>query len=764
MNSDSIVGKSVPRKEGRDKVTGRSQYVDDMVLPNMLFGATVRSQIARGRVRKITFSPGIPWDEFVIVSAKDIRGKNCIALIGDDQPCLAKEFINHPEEPILLLAHPDQHLLPQAIAAVSIEYDPLPAVFTIEESERRSEIVWGEDNVFKTYLIEKGDVDAIWEKADYVVEGEYTTGAQEQLYIENNGMIAAFDAANGITVWGSLQCPYYIHKALMSLCDLPAEKVRVVQMETGGAFGGKEEYPSMIAGHAALLAIKSGRPVKIIYDRMEDMAATTKRHPSRTRHRTAVSKNGKILGGEIDFTIDGGAYLTLSPVVLSRGAIHAGGPYYWPSVRIRAKAVATNAPPHGAFRGFGAPQSLFAMERQMDRIAQQVGLSPVEIRRRNFLQPGQTTTTEQVVREPINLGTLLDRALEVSDYQRKRHRFTNENQAGTKRKGIGIAAFLHGAGFTGSGERYLSSVVGVEGCADGSARVLVSSTEFGQGTKTVLSQIAAEALGLPYETVSVAQSDTLEVPNSGPTVASRTAMVVGKLVQSAASGIKQTLISSGLLREPYSVDEFRTACQRYLATHGEFRCWSRYEAPSDIFWDDEEYRGEAYAAFGWAVYIAEVAVDLTTYSVSVDDFVAVQEVGKVLHPLLARGQIIGGIAQAIGFSLYEKVIWQNGRMHNSQMTNYIMPTSSDLPPIRVFFEELGNVHGAYGAKGLGELPMDGPAPAIVNAVEDALRVHFDSIPLLPEDIMDGLNEDRLTRNKVAASSRERGVGSPGSAR
>jgi CO/xanthine dehydrogenase Mo-binding subunit len=738
MSSEHSVGKSVPRKEGHDKVTGRSQYVDDMVLPDMLFGATVRSRIPRGRIKKITFGPGISWNEFVIVTAKDIPGKNCIALIGEDQPCLATEFVNHPEEPILLLAHPDRHLLPQAVEAVSIEYDPLPAIFTIDESERRSEIIWGDDNIFKTYLIEKGTVESVWKAAAYIVEGEYTTGAQEQLYIENNGMIATFDAPKGITVWGSLQCPYYIHKALMALCSLPAEKVRVVQMETGGAFGGKEEYPSMIAAHAALLAMKSGKPVKIIYDRMEDMAATTKRHPSRTRHRTAVSKDGKILGGEIEFTIDGGAYATLSSVVLSRGVIHAGGPYYWPSVRIHAKAVATNAPPHGAFRGFGAPQSLFAMERHMDRIAQAVGLSPIEIRRRNFLQPGQTTTTEQVIREPIDLGKLLDHALEVSDYHAKKRNFTDHNQSAATRKGMGIAAFLHGAGFTGSGERYLSSVVGVEGCADGNVRVLVSSTEFGQGTKTILSQIAAEALGLPYENVSMAQPDTLEVPNSGPTVASRTAMVVGKLVQSAALGMKQTLISSSLLRDTYSADEFRTACQSYVAKHGQFRSWSHYEAPSDIFWDDQKYRGEAYAAFAWAIYIAEVTVDLTTYSVSVDDFVALQEVGKVLHPLLARGQIIGGIAQAIGFSLYEKVVWQNGRMQNSQMTNYIMPTSSDLPPIRVFFEELGNVYGAYGAKGIGELPMDGPAPAILNAVEDALGVRFDSIPLLAEDVMDGL--------------------------
>jgi CO/xanthine dehydrogenase Mo-binding subunit len=739
MNHERIVGAAVPRKEGREKVTGKAVYVDDMVLPDMLYGATVRSRIPRGRIKKITFDPNIAWNEFVIVSAKDIPGKNCIALIGDDQPCLASDSVNHPEEPILLLAHADHHALRKAVEAVSIEYDPLPPIFTIEESESRSEIIWGADNIFKTYRIEKGDVDGVWPKADYIVEGEYSTGAQEQLYIENNGMIAVYDAQRGITVWGSLQCPYYVHKALMALCSLPAEKVRVVQMETGGAFGGKEDYPSMIAGHAALLAIKSGRPVKIVYDRAEDMAATTKRHPSRTRHRTAVSQDGKILGGEIEFTIDGGAYATLSSVVLSRGAIHAGGPYYWPNVRIHAKAVATNAPPHGAFRGFGAPQSIFAMERHIDRIAQVMGISPVEIRRRNFLQAGQTTTTEQTVREPIDLEKLLDRALSLSEYYSKKKQFSIGNEAGATKKGIGIAAFLHGAGFTGSGERYLSSVVGVEGCADGGVRVLVSSTEFGQGTKTVLCQIAAEALGLRYEDVTIAQPDTTEVPNSGPTVASRTVMVVGKLVESAARGIEQTLMLAGMLGDSHSPEEFRAACRSYVAAHGQLRSWAQYEPPADIFWDDEKYRGEAYAAYSWAVYVAEVTVDLVTYSVSVNDFVALQEVGRVLHPVLAIGQIVGGVAQGIGFALYEKVIWQDGRMQNSQMTNYIMPTSSDLPPIRVFFEELGNVHGAFGAKGIGELPMDGPAPAILNAVEDALRIPFDSIPLLPEEILEAVS-------------------------
>ena len=750
MTVPHIVGASVPRKEGWDKVTGAARYVDDMVLPGMLHGATVRSIVARGKIKKINFGPNINWNEYVIVSAKDIPGRNCIALILDDQPCLAAETVNHAEEPILLLAHADRHKLRKAVEAVLIEYEALPAVHAIEESEQQSTIIWGSDNTFKNFLVEKGDVDAVWKEAAHIVEGEYFTGAQEQLYIENNGMIAAFDPENGVTVWGSLQCPYYVHKALMALFALPEGKVRVVQMETGGAFGGKEEYPSMIAGHAALLAMKSGRPVKIVYDRMEDMAATTKRHPSRTRHRTAVTKDGKILGGEIEFTIDGGAYATLSSVVLSRGTIHAGGPYYWPNVRIRTKAVATNTPPHGAFRGFGAPQSLFAMERHMDRIAEAVGVSPVEIRRRNFLKPGQTTTTEQTIKENIDLDRLLNRALELSDYAAKKKRFAEENKIGTLKRGIGIAAFLHGAGFTGSGERYLNSLVGAEAGADGTVRVLVSSAEFGQGTNTVLCQIAAEALGLSYESVSIAQPDTRVVPNSGPTVASRTAMIVGKLVQSAAKGIKETLTKTGLFGDGYTTEQFRVACKEYVAAHGALKSYARYEAPADVFWDDEQYRGEAYAAFAWAIYVAEVTVDLTTFSVTVDDFVALQEVGKVLHPVLAEGQITGGVAQAIGFALYEKVAWQDGRMLNNQMTNYIMPASTDLPPIRVFFEEHGNVHGAHGAKGIGELPMDGPAPAIVNAVEDATGVRFNSIPVLPEDLFEALRAETSERDAVSS--------------
>src|ERR1700688_1916568 len=413
---EKFFGHSVPRKEGREKVTGRARYVDDLVFSEMIHGVTVRSNIARGRIKSIRYGDGIPWSEFTIVTAADIPGKNEIALIEHDQPCLAAEVINHPEEPIVLLAHPDRYLLEEARRAVQIDVEPLPAIFSIEDSIAKSAVIFGEDNVFKSYHMEKGDVDAAWAQADVIVEGEYRTGAQEQLYIENQGMISVANPTDGVTAWGSLQCPYYVHKALVALFGLPAEKIRVIQAETGGGFGGKEEYPSMIAGHAALLAWKSGKPVKIMYDRAEDMVATTKRHPSVTRHRTAVSNQGKLLAMDIHFTIDGGAYTTLSPVVLSRGTIHAAGPYSCPNVRINSRAVATNYPPHGAFRGFGAPQSIFALERHMNRVAEAVGLTPEEFRRRNFIQQGQTTATGQTIREPVDMPSLLARAFELTDY------------------------------------------------------------------------------------------------------------------------------------------------------------------------------------------------------------------------------------------------------------------------------------------------------------------------------------------------------------
>ncbi len=734
----SLIGESVLRKEGRGKVTGTARYIDDIEFPGMLHGATVRSAIARGHVKAIHFDDRIRWDQFTVVTAKDIPGHNCVALIIDDQPCLADQKVNHAEEAVVLLAHPDKYLLEEARRAVRIEIEPLPAVFTIEDSLAKKQIVWGSDNIFKSYEVIKGDVERVWSEAAYIVEGEYETGAQEQLYIEPQGIIAKASAAEGVTVWGSLQCPYYVHNALVPIFGLPKDRVRVIQTETGGGFGGKEEYPSMIAAHAALLARKSGKAVKIIYDRAEDMAATTKRHPSRTRHRTALDRDGKFLAMDIDFTIDGGAYETLSPVVLSRGTIHAAGPYDCPNVRIRSRAVATNVPPHGAFRGFGAPQSVFALERHLDRVAAAVGLTPEELRRRNFVHEGETLAVSQVVREKVDMARLMDRAFEASDYRPKRARFEKENSRGAIKKGIGFAAFLHGAGFTGSGEEYLASEAYMEATPEGVVRVLAGSTEMGQGANTIFTQIAADALGIECDRIEVLQPDTAYVPNSGPTVASRTTMIVGGLVQSAASGIRKKLVDTGLLKRGYNSEHFAEACRQHIAKFGPLKSFAKYEQPADLHWDDQTYRGDAYSAYGWAVYVAEVSVDTTTAEVRVDNFTAVQDVGKVVNPVLAAGQVEGGVAQGIGLAIYENVVWKQGRMINGQMTNYIMPTSLDVPPIQVIFDEVPYGLGPAGAKGIGELPLDGTAPAVANAIAQATGVDIRRIPVMPEVLIEQL--------------------------
>jgi CO/xanthine dehydrogenase Mo-binding subunit len=721
-----VVGSAVPRKEATAKLTGRAQYVEDVSLPGMLWGATYRSSVPRALVKALHFDPAVPWDEYTVVTAKDIPGENHVHLIFDDQPCLVADRINHSEEPIVLVAHARRDALPRALAGIRVEVEPLPAILSIDDA-----LAAGQSAIIKEYLIERGDVAAgLAQKDAIVVEGVYETGAQEQLYIENNGMIAVATPEDGVTVWGSLQCPYYVQKALMPIFAVPADKARVVQLETGGGFGGKEEYPSILAAHAALLSLKSGRPVKMIYDRGEDMAATTKRHPSRTRHKTAFAPDGRLLAMDIDFVIDGGAYATLSQVVLSRGSIHAAGPYECPNIRVRGRALATNTPPHGAFRGFGAPQSLFALERHLDECAKVLGRRPEELRKQNFVHKGGTLATGQLVRDDSDMDAILATALAKSDWHAKKARFAAENQRSSIKRGMGLACFLHGTGFTGSGEKHLASIVGLEGLPDGRVRVLAASTEIGQGTNTVFAQIAADALGIPYDDVEVATPDTAFVPNSGPTVASRTVTIVGKLVERAAEKLVAALGGDKT--------DLGAKIRTHVAAHGPFRVFVEYEAPPFIQWDDDRLRGDAYGAFSWATYVAQVAVDTLTYEARVEEFWAVQEVGKVMHPLLAEGQIEGGVAQGVGWALTENVVWKDGRMLNNRMTDYIIPTAVDMPRTHVVFCEAPYAFGPHGAKGIGELPLDGPAPAVLNAIRDAIGVSVTKIPAVPEVILEAV--------------------------
>ena len=741
-----MIGEPVTRKEGRAKVLGATCYTDDLSADGMLWGITVRSHVTRGILKAITFGEGIPWNEFVIVTAADIPGKNRVASIIHDQPFLVGlgEEITHAEQPVVLLAHADKILLEKARRAVSLDVEELPAILDIQSSIDLEQVIYGSNNLLKDIWIKKGDCDAVWDQAAYVIEGTYRTGAQEQMYLETNTAFAVVEGQGPdlqVTVKGSMQCPYYVHGALKQLFALPDDQVRAIAMEMGGAFGGKEDYPSLMAGHVALLAHKSRRPVKITYDREEDLVATTKRHPSRTHVKMAFDKDGKFLAIDTDYVLDGGAYATMSPVVLSRGALHAAGVYCSPNVRIHARAVATNTPPPGAFRGFGAPQSLFAIERHMDVCARTMGMDPVELRRKNFLKIGDTTATGMLIKEKVDLSGIMDKALAEIGYVEKKKAFAAHNASGDPiKKGVAFSVFMHGCGFTGSGETYYASVAGVEGLADGTVSVLAASTEMGQGKNTVFSQIVAEALNLPVDMVNVAPADTKYVPNSGPTVASRSTMVVGKLIEEAAYSLKQALIQNKFVKAGYSPEQFREGMKKAVATLGTFRAYSQYHKPPQVVWDDATYVGDAYPTFAWACDAAEISVDTVTYEVKVEDFVAVQEVGRVVNPVLAAGQIEGGVAQGIGWGLWEDTVMKNGRMANNQMTNYMIPTSADLPRLRVVFLENPHPSGPGGAKGIGELPMDGPAPALLNALENALGpLRFDEAPMTPERIKAALS-------------------------
>jgi CO/xanthine dehydrogenase Mo-binding subunit len=698
-NRTRAVGAKVVRKEGLAKVTGAAKYIDDLAFPGMLYGATVRSTIPRGEISSIRYA--FDTAGFTLVDYRDIPGKNVVALIEDDQPCLVEREIRHVAEPIVLLAHPDHERL--LAAKVQIEYRPEPPIFDPANSPK----------TFKTLMIEKGDLARGFAQAHLVVEGEYRTGHQEQLYIECNGVIAVPERG-GITVYGSLQCPYYVHRALTVLLGLPPEKVRVVQVETGGGFGGKEEYPSMIAGHASLLAWKAKRPVKIVYDRAEDMLATTKRHPSVVRHRTGVTRDGRLTAMDVDLLLDGGAYVTLSPVVLSRGAIHATGPYRCDHVRVRGRAAMTNTPPNGAFRGFGAPQVQFAAEVHMERIAEALGIDPVRLRERNALRPGDTTATGQRLGKDCSAVDVLHEAVRRTDFRRRRRSF-----AGTNR-GLGLSLFFHGSGFTGGGELKLASKATLELTETG-ARILVASTEIGQGTRTMHAQIVADALGLPYDGVEVADADTDVVPDTGPTVASRTCMIVGKILENCAKEMKDRLGS--------------LTPSEYLARHGPLRITKEYEKPERLEWSDETYRGDAYGAYAWGCDVAEVELDRDTGEVRPVRLTAVVEVGKAIHPVFVAGQIEGGTAQGIGFALLEQVHLADGAMANAQMTNYPAPTTLDTPPIDAVILEKPYEYGPQGAKGVGEIPIDGPAPAIVNALRH-LKIDLREIPATPERILE----------------------------
>jgi CO/xanthine dehydrogenase Mo-binding subunit len=714
------------RREGPAKLTGTALYTDDLVFPGAWYGHTIRSTEPHARLLGVELDPNFDWSRVLVLTAKDIPGENVVSLISDDQPVLAQDLIRHQAEPVALLAAADRDTLREAKDRVRLRTEPLPPVFDPLLSTQE----------FAHFRVAKGDVEAGFAEAEVVVEGTYRVGHQEQLYIENNAMIAVPRPDGGITIHGSMQCPYYIHKAMKRALRLTDSQAVIVQAETGGGFGGKEEYPSIIAIHAALLAQRLGRPVRMIYDRHEDLAATTKRHPAIVRYRTGVTRDGRLVAQDVEVVMDGGAYSTLTPVVLSRGTLHAGGPYNCPNLRIVGRAVATNTPPNGAFRGFGAPQTEFAAEMQVNRIAEALGMSPLELRRRWVYREGDETPSGQILRESLGGEEVLERAAEAAEFERVRA----QTEAARSRRaegartahGIGLALAWHGAGFTGSGEVKLASVASVELTADAEIRVLTASTEMGQGTKTIFPQLSAERLGVEVAEVQMAPQDTSIVPDSGPTVASRTAMVVGGLVIGASEELRHRV-------EDATGRPFAESYRDYAREHGRLRVDRRFEPYPGVVFDDETYRGDAYPAYGWAAAVAEVDVDLDTGEVVVRSVVSADDIGKVIHPVLAEGQVEGGTLQAVGYATIEEIKLEDGRYLNDRLATYLIPTSLDAPRIETILVEKPFSGAPHGAKGVGELPMDVGAPAVVAAIHDATGAWIHDLPATPERILAALH-------------------------
>ena len=748
MSEFSIIGKSIPRLDGPAKVTGESEYVGDLNFPGLWVGGTVRSGVPHGKLKSIRQDPSFDWSSVVFVTAKDIQGTPFVHIVRDDYPALASETITYATQAVALIAAPDEKTLKAALAAVTLEIEPLPAVLTVKEALEGKEIVWGTDNILDEYHVNQGDIEQGFADADIIVEGQYETGLQEQIYLETQGMIARPMPDGSMEIIGSIQCPFYVLGGVAGVLNLPCEKVRVKLAEVGGAFGGKEDYPTILAVHAGLLAQKSGHPVRIIYDRSEDILVTPKRHPATVYHKTGVKKDGTITAMEIDLVLDGGAYTTLSRVILQRSVLHTTCGYKIPNAKIRGRAVATHTPPTGAFRGFGAPQAIFAVERQMDKIAGILGINPLDLRLKNLMHPGDAFPYKQVMQEGLSAEDVLARVAEISDYRKKHAAFSASAPKGHIRKGIGISLALHGGGFTGSGEDKMNTTVKII-FENGIFTLLTSAVDMGQGSSTVLPMIAAERLGVSMDYILHPAADTWVAPNSGPTVASRATMFVGKVVDQACIKLidklkkfiaewkgcpeKEVTFKKGFFHVNGEEISIQKTAEQFHQTHGELSIQCVYETNATSVWDEEKFEGTAYKGYGWIAQVVEVEVDTDTYEVNPIECFIVAEVGRAINPTLATGQLEGGLLQGFGWAHIEDIgITPEGHYNAAHMNAYLVPTTLDTPKWHVELLEVPCDAGPFGAKGIGELPANGGAPAFLAAIENATGVFGTQIPLTGE--------------------------------
>lgn len=764
MDNFHSVGKSVTRNDVIEKVCGTAKYIDDYKFGEMLYGATVRSAIPHGNIKSLNSDPALKIDGVVAVyTHKDIPGKNEVPFILNDYPLLASDRVLFHGQAVALVVAKTPEIAKFAAKKVEVTYQELPAITDVHQSLKKDAVkIFGSDNIFRKYDIVRGDAEKAFDNADVVVEGTYTTNYQVHAYLEPQGMIADSTPEGGVVIYGSMQCPFYIHDAIAHILGVPQNKVRIVQTTTGGGFGGKEDVPSIVAGHAALAAYLLKKPVKIIYSREEDFQSMSKRHPSYIEIKYAADKKGKITAAKVQYILDGGAFSTLSPVVLWRGAVHAAGPYNIPNVKIEAICAATNKVPCGAFRGFGQPQVTFANESLMDELAVKLNISPLELRQLNMMKVGSQTATGQKIIRSCGLEKVVKQVVQKSDWAQIY--LPPEKRTGVVRTGIGIAASFYGVGL-GAGGKYLDragSYVQVQ--KDGTVLIAIGNTELGQGVFTVISQIAAETLGCPYKFVRVLKPDTTRVPDSGPTVASRSTLMSGNAVKNAAEIIRLRIdkmvlkmlgVKSGVVKSD-GKNYFLSATPKEKVRYQDVvkKCYGKrinltsngWYAGEDVTFSQDTGQGKAYYTYAYSATAAIVKVNTETGEVSVKKLVSGHDIGKAINPQLCEGQIEGGVIQSMGWALTENLVLKNGVIINPSFAGYLIPTSSDIPEIIPLIVEEPYHDGPYGAKGLGEPPMITPATAIANAIYNATGWRTNKLPATPEVLLN-INKPRMDTNE-----------------
>ena len=741
-----MIGAPVARQDAVDKVRGEARFVDDLAFPGMLFGKVIRSSVPHARILALDLAAVLTHPHVVCtVTADEIPGENVVHVIYDDQPALAKEIVRYVGEPIALIAAENRRSAQEAEALVQIDYEELPSVFDPLEALKPDapavavpEAVEQRPNLFNKMCLVKGDIEQGFAEADAIVEGEYRTGYQEHAYLEPQGAIAVPEEHGAIAFYGSLQCPFYVQAAVAKVLGLPLSRVRVIQTATGGAFGGKEDVPSLVASLAALLAWKARRPVKLVFDREEDVLTTSKRHPAIVQYRTGAKKDGRLTAIEVDFVYNAGSYQTLSSAVLWRGLITAAGPYRIPHVSIHGRSVATNTVPCGAFRGFGSPQVIFPHESQLDLLAERLGIDRLEIRRRNALNPGDETAAGQRLEQSVGVKETIEQAGKLANWNTRLKSIGASNASCQYRKrGLGISTVMYGVGLGAKAPFLDKAGAYLKLEPDGSVAVAVGTVEMGQGLTTALTQIVSAALEIPMDRIHLAPVDSSRVPDSGPTVASRGTIMSGLAILDAASKLRQRILELATdlnipeTKIPDRLPEIaRAFWLRNLdpATEG----WASAQS---VDWDAETGQGNPYFVYSYATHIAEVEVDLTTGEVSVEDYVAVHDSGKILNLQSASGQVEGGIAQGLGFALMEEIPAKDGSLQVNGFTTYRIPTIRDAAPNpRVNFVEALYSAGPFGAKGIGEVPLMAAHAAVSRAVAHALEKRICAYPLSPERV------------------------------